>query len=125
MVNTATRRTQVLRWRSLMTACVLLLSACSTSAQLRTDDAALVRATETNPAAIEIYALTPGRAFDVLGPVVAAADGSSDPVDAMEDLREAAAELGATAVIETRIEGEYGYWDGAFKMSGIAVRWRP
>ncbi len=96
----------------------------STEAIVRTDDGPLSQAGATNPAGVEVYAMTPPRAFDVLGTVVAAADGQDDPSDAMELLKETAAQVGAHAVIETRLEGEYGNTEGAVKLTGIAVRWR-
>jgi hypothetical protein len=96
----------------------------STEAIVRTDDGPLGQDAATSPASVELYAMTPSRAFDVLGTVVAAADGQDDAGDAVALLKETAAKIGAHAVIETRLEGEYGNTEGAVKLTGIAVRWR-
>lgn len=108
--------------------CVVTLSVAgcitSTEAFVRTDDGPLAQAQATSPESVEVYAMTPARPFDVLGTVVAAADGQDDSSDAVALLKETAAGIGAHAVIETRLEGEYGNTEGAVKLTGIAVRWR-
>lgn len=100
-----------------------LASGCAASFGVRTEEGrGLTQMKHVEPAKVLVSCqkeLEPGS--KVLGPVVAAGDGSSGE-EALKKLREAAADLGANAVIDLRLEFAQGFWAPAVKASGIAIR---
>ena len=96
------------------------LTACASSARLATEDARSQRA-QTDSATVNVYAGREiGRKYQVVGTVLAAADGESGE-RALAELRKEAAALGADAVVDLRLEIERGFWAAAVKATGLAV----
>lgn len=101
---------------------VVLLAGCSTHAQVRTDNST-AKYNMTDPDRVQIFVDDKvGRDYEILGVVVYAVDAGNNASPAMRGLRRKASELGANAVINTRLEVEYGYWKAGLKATGTAVR---
>jgi hypothetical protein len=78
----------------------------------------------SDPARIAVLAADdPGRAFYVLGLVSAQVDGE-DPEGLRDELQEAAAELGADALVSVEIHWGEGSWSAGLRASGVAVRYQ-
>jgi hypothetical protein len=78
----------------------------------------------SDPARIAVLAADdPGRPFFVLGVVSAQVDGE-DPEGLRDELQEAAAELGADALVAVEIHWGEGSWSAGLRASGVAVRYQ-
>jgi hypothetical protein len=79
---------------------------------------------KSDPARIVVLAADdPGRPFFVVGVVSAQVDGE-DPEGLHDELREAAAELGADALVGVEIHWAEGAWNAGLRASGVAVRYQ-
>ena len=78
----------------------------------------------SDPARIAVLAADdPGRPFFVVGVVSAQVDGA-DPEGLRDELKEAAAELGADALVSVEIHWGEGSWSAGLRASGVAVRYQ-
>ena len=99
--------------------CLPLIQACSTSAKLKTDDNAQ-KFEAKDSSKIKVYSAREiGRPYTVIGAVVASRDGAAE--ESVKILKKQASELGADAIVDLRLEIDYGYMDAATKATGTAV----
>lgn len=105
---------------------LLFLGGCASTAHLRTDDLRQTVQGARDPEKIAVYSSfeAGGKEYQVLGQVIAAADAGDDAYIAVEKLRKEAAELGADAVVQLRLEAEYGNWNTAIKATATAVKYK-
>lgn len=102
---------------------ILVTSGCSSVAHLKTNDDS-VHAAKTDPKTIKVYSTKEiGRPCRILGLVVANADASENAAKSVDHLKEEAAELGANAIVDMRLEASYGMWESGIKSTGITVRY--
>lgn len=100
----------------------VLLTSCSTVAHLQTDDLNQTFAA-TDPGKVEIYSTDKvDKQYAIIGEVVASADAGADASIPVKYLKKEAAKLGADAIINLKLEIEYGYWNNGIKASGLAVK---
>jgi hypothetical protein len=98
----------------------LALSGCSTSAYYFSDDAAAARA-HTKDTDVAVYAgHNIGARYRILGSVVGAGDGNGE--SAIDEIKKAAAHLGADAVVDLKIAIVQGFWAPGVKATGLAVK---
>jgi hypothetical protein len=101
----------------------LLLASCSSVAFLPTNDQSEPYP-PTNAKMVEVYSTKKVDAeYTVIGQVIASADAGSDAGKSVELLKKQAANLGADAVIELKLEIDLGYWSNAIKASGTAIKY--
>jgi hypothetical protein len=108
-----------------MVGAALVLSGCltSTTGRLLTDDTVAVPRPTTAAALVTLFpTLEIGRAYEIVGVVVAASSTGEQPDRTASLLKAEAAALGADAVVDVRMEMDLGYWTNAVKLSGVAVR---
>lgn len=104
---------------------VLLLAGCSTTARLRTEESRALQAQPTQAEKIPVYAQSKiDREYSILGQVIASADAGEDAERPVEQLKDEAAELGADAIVDMRLEIEIGYWQNGIKATGTAVKFK-
>jgi hypothetical protein len=78
----------------------------------------------SDPARIAVLAADdPGRPFFVVGVVSAQVDGE-DPEGLRDELMEAAAALGADALVGVEIHWGEGSWTAGLRASGVGVRYQ-
>ncbi|RZA00840.1 MAG: hypothetical protein EOP11_17915 [Proteobacteria bacterium] len=93
---------------------------CASSSRLATEDSRGNR-NASDPARVQVFAGKDiGAKYQILGGVMAVADGQSGE-KALAELRREASLLGANAVVDLRVEIERGFWDAAVKATGLAV----
>lgn len=108
--------------RLLMLVAGIMLISCSSVSVLRnpgvsSDDL------ERDPETIRVYSTADaGQEYIVLGSIVVASDAGENANRPMKILKEEAAFLGADAVVNLRLEFEYGNWDVAIKATATAVK---
>ncbi|MBN2485121.1 MAG: heavy metal-binding domain-containing protein [Bacteroidales bacterium] len=101
-----------------------LLTGCSSVANLQTHDNA-TKYPATNAKEINVYSTSRiEKEYVVIGQVVANADAGTDAKIPVEMLKKEAAKLGANAIIDLRLEVDYGYWLNAIKATGTAIRYK-
>jgi len=99
------------------------LSACSSTAYLRTNDFASIPP-PTNPNNIRIFPLdNVDRKYSIVGTVIACADAGSNASITVKHLQRQAAKLGADAIINMTLEYTTGEWRPAITASGTAVKY--
>jgi hypothetical protein len=100
----------------------LFAASCATSARFRTDDL-VEKYPISDPEKIEVYSLDDvGRPYVKIGAVVVSADAGGNADISVRQLKREAAQLGADAIINLRLEIGYGYWTNAVRSSGTAVK---
>jgi len=105
-------------------AALIALGGCSSTARLQTDDAPSGALARTAAKDVAVYSTldAAGKEYQVIGQVVASADAGDDASSAVDKLKEEAAALGATAVVQLRLEADMGYWNNAIKATATAVK---
>ncbi len=100
----------------------ITLISCNSVAHLRTDNTSS-HYSSTNPSKIQVYSTSKiNRQYEILGEVVANCDAGENASKSVGYLQEEAAELGADAIINLKLEFDYGAWDVAIKATGTAVK---
>lgn len=95
----------------------------STSANIRLDNNSAVYS-ETDATKIAIFAdAKVNKAYLVIGEVVFGRD-SNDSAKVIDGLCKQASLLGADAIINVRLECEYGKYHGGVKASGTAIKFK-
>jgi uncharacterized protein YbjQ (UPF0145 family) len=102
----------------------LALIGCASTARLKTDDVQSGSIAKVMAKDVAVYSTTDagGKQYDVIGQVVASSDAGEDASIPMNLLKEEAAALGADAVIDLRLEVDYGYITNAIKATATAVK---
>jgi uncharacterized protein YbjQ (UPF0145 family) len=105
-------------------ALMVFLSGCSSVAYIKTNDSPEASTQIVSPNAIKAYATDKSlkSTYEILGEVVVAADAGNSTQKVVDLLKKQASELGADAIINLRLEYEYGYWSVAMKGTGTAVK---
>ena len=102
----------------------LMFYSCSSVATLRTEDNGNFMVNKTNASNVKVYSTADiGIEYKVLGQVVASADAGTDSEKAVSLLKKQAAEIGADAIIDLRLEIDAGYWQNSIKATGTAVKY--
>lgn len=100
----------------------VIFMGCVSVANFRTDDQV-----QAYPASsfesIEVYSTDyVGKDFIVIGKVVASVDSGNNASKSVNALKKEAAKLGADAIINLKLEADYGYFSSAIKSTGTAVK---
>ncbi|MBN2411756.1 heavy metal-binding domain-containing protein [candidate division KSB1 bacterium] len=104
---------------------VIIMAGCSSVAYIQTDDVTSEFTQKPDPDNIKVY--SDGREeldYDVIGQVIADADAGSNAETAVTLLKKQAAQLGADAIINLRLEIDSGYWQSAIKATGTAIKFK-
>ncbi|MBI2428727.1 MAG: heavy metal-binding domain-containing protein [Ignavibacteriales bacterium] len=100
----------------------VFISGCSSTANLQTDDEQ-VKFEKTDAKNIKVYSTANvGTEYTIIGQVVADVDAGENATKAVNKMKVEAAQLGADAVINFRLEIDTGYWQNAIKAYGTAVK---
>jgi len=101
---------------------VIILVGCSSVAYIKTDDVPDEFTQTPNPDDIKVYS-DDREEWDyyVIGQVIADADAGKNAETAVALLKKQAANLGADAIINLRLEIDTGYWQSAIKATGTAI----
>lgn len=103
---------------------LLSLVGCKSVAHIRTDDTT-EKFTATIPSNVLTYATDKvEKEYIIIGKVVAAVDAGEDAEKSIRYLKIEAAELGADAIINLRIEFAYGEWETGVTSSGTAIKFK-
>lgn len=103
----------------------LFFSSCGTVAHMVTEEGKELSLRPTSAEKIEVYFTKKiSKDFEIIGQVVAAIDAGYQSARAVNLLKNQAAQIGADAIIETRLEYEYGYYKIAVKATGTAVKFK-
>lgn len=101
------------------------LVGCSTTARLRTEDAAALTLPKTKAKDVQVFSTREaGKPYTVIGTVVADADAGTDAKASVNLLKQEAAGLGADAIVDLRLEIDQGYWQSGIKSTGLAVKFQ-
>ena len=101
----------------------VLLVSCSTVANLKTDDYADMEFPATDWQDVKVFSMVPYNVeYYVIGQVVANADAGTNAKTTVDLLKKQAAKLGADAVINMRLEIDYGQWSSGIKATGTAIK---
>jgi uncharacterized protein YbjQ (UPF0145 family) len=109
----------------LITAIILsaFLTGCSTSAYLGTNDTGATPKSSVTASKIEVYCVPDiNKNYSLLGEVMACKDAGEDATKTVELLKIQAAQLGADAIIDLRLEFVQGGWSVGIKATGKAVK---
>ena len=102
---------------------VVLLAGCSSVANLKTDDYADMDFNQTDWQDVKVFSMVPYNVeYYVIGQVVVDADAGTNAKTSVEKLKKQAAELGADAIINLRLEIDTGYWASGIKATGTAIK---
>jgi len=102
----------------------LIIFSCSSVATIRTEDNGNFMVNKSDASIVKVYSTADiGEEYKVLGQVVASADAGKDSEKAVALLKKQAANLGADAIIDLRLEIDTGYWQNAIKATGTAVKY--
>ena len=102
---------------------VIIMAGCSSVAYIQTDDVPGEYAQNSNPDDIKVYSDDrEAWEYDVIGQVIADADAGENAETAVNLLKKQAANLGADAIINLRLEIDTGYWQSAIKATGTAIK---
>ncbi len=104
---------------------VIIMTGCSSVGYIHTDDVSAEISPNTNPDNIKVYSDEQEELdYDVIGQVIADADAGSKAETAVNLLKKQAAQLGADAIINLRLEIDSGYWQSAIKATGTAIKFK-
>ena len=102
---------------------VLIVAGCSSVAHINTDDYPDTSFEPVPESDVKVYSTSKIDAdYVVIGEVVADADAGENAETAVGHLKKQAAQLGADAIINLRLEIDSGYWQSAIKAYGTAVK---
>lgn len=102
----------------------LFFTSCYSVAHLPTNDST-ERFEKTEYSEIKVYSVSDiDKEYIIIGQVVANADAGTDGNVPVNYLKKEAAKLGADAIINLRLEVDYGYWMNAIKATGTAVKFK-
>lgn len=103
---------------------LLFFSACVSVSHLKTHDSSQTFP-PTAPSSIKLFSTADAdnRDYIVIGEIIASADASSAEKP-IKYLKKEASKMGADAIINLRLEFEYGGWSTAIKSTGTAVKFK-
>lgn len=100
----------------------LLFTSCSSVAHIRSSESP-DSFPKTDATTINVYSTSRiDSDYIILGQVIASADAGSDANVPVTLLKKEASKLGADAILDLRLEIDYGYWSNAIKATGTAVK---
>ena len=103
---------------------LLPFAGCQSASYLKTDNQPnQFLPTQAESIAVFSDANTGNKEFEIVGEVVAAKDGQNAKGSVLL-LKRSAAEMGADAIINLRLEIVQGYWAAAVKSSGTAIKFK-
>lgn len=96
---------------------------CSSVGVVKTEEGKAVAVSAVSAESIKVYSTKDiGTNYTILGVVVADADAGQNSNVPIRLLKKQASFLGADAIVDMRLEIDYGNWDSAIKATGIAVK---
>lgn len=101
----------------------LFFASCASIGNLQTSDIETYLKTDSKD--IIVYSTSNiEKEYIVLGQVIASADAGFNAERPVELLRRGASKMGADAIIDMRLEIDYGYWLSAIKATGTAIKFK-
>ena len=103
----------------------VMLVSCATVASFRTDDSPNSNFPPTSEEKVKVFCtLDAGKSYVCIGQIVVAAEAGENADKAVSRMIEEAAEMGADAVVDLRLEFVPGEWDTGIKATATAVKFK-
>lgn len=104
---------------------LLILQSCYNTYQLATDDYDALHPSKTKPENILVYSSEiTDRPYAILGIVLGTCESNKKPAKAVDRAKEAAAALGADAIINLTLNNEMGQWAATVQAKGTAIKFK-